>query len=367
VNENCSQYLLGLTLIPGLGNIRIRRMVDYFGDFKSAWLAEYDSLLLVPGIGEEIAKQIVRERKKIYLEREWEKLLKHNTRIVSIYSDQYPENLKHIYNPPVILYYKGSLSNQDNYSLAVVGSRKASYSGMKAAEQITKGLVEYGFSIISGLARGIDTVAHKAALDNGGRTVAVLGSGLNIIYPRENKKIASRIEETGLILSEYPLDTPPNAENFPRRNRIISGLSMGVLVVEAAEKSGALITADFALEQGRDVFALPGNINNPLSKGTNNLLKQGAKLVTEVNDILEEYGQVVNNNHVSRNRQDKSNLELEESEKILLSCIDYEPISLEEIIQQSDLELDKVISGLLYLELKGFVCQLPGKYFIKRT
>lgn len=357
---NDLKYLLGLTLIPKLGNIRIRNLIDCLGSSEQVWLADYSQLIRVPGIAGDLAAHIISIRKKICLEKEWEKLNKAGVKLISSCSDQYPDLLRHIYNPPIILYYKGSLSSQDVLSIAVVGSRKSTFQGIRAAEQIARGLAAAGFTIISGLARGIDTAAHRATVNAGGRTVAVLGSGLDILYPRENRKIAEKIQETGLMFSEYPLGTPPLAGNFPKRNRIISGLSLGVLVVEAGEKSGALLTVDYALEQGRDVFALPGNINNPVSKGSNNLIKQGAKLVTEVNDILEEYGYLI-----EKTEEPKTALLLEEEEEKIFSLVGYEPISINELIEKVQLKPEEVIGFLLNLELKGLICQMPGKYFIR--
>jgi DNA processing protein len=356
------KYLFGLTLIPQLGNARIRSLLDYLGDPEQVWSASCNQLSIVPGIGRNLAVHISDSCRKIPLEKEWEKLHKFGINLVGIIDDDYPDSLRHIYNPPVILYYKGNLSLQDRSSIAIVGSRKASYQGIRSTEQITRGLVSAGFSVVSGLARGIDTAAHRAAVESGGRTVAVLGSGLNVIYPRENRMLAEKIQDAGMIISEYPLDTPPHAGNFPQRNRIISGLSLGVLVVEAGEKSGALITADFALEQGRDVFALPGNINSNVSKGSNNLIKQGAKLVTEVNDILEEYG-----HRIKRIEHPSLNTKLAGNEEKIFSLIDCVPISLEQIIENSDLKPETVIADLLGLELKGLICQLPGKHFIRKV
>lgn len=210
------------------------------------------------------------------------------TRTLSLLDKDYPANLKYIYDPPSILYIKGNILPEDTIAVAVVGSRRATYYGLKNAENLGFQLAAGGITIISGLARGVDSAAHRGALKARGRTIAVLGSGLNKIYPRENEELVEEIAQNGAVISEFALDTPPLRQNFPRRNRIISGLSLGVVVVEAAKRSGALITANFALEQGREVFALPGKIDSFTSKGTHDLIKQGAKLVESIEDIIEE-------------------------------------------------------------------------------
>ncbi len=215
-----------------------------------------------------------------------------NLNVLTRQDDEYPQNLKNILYPPIVLYVKGRLKPQDCNSIAIVGSRLASFYGLSCAEKLAGELANYGLTVVSGMARGIDTASHRGALKQNGRTIAVIGSGFNRIYPPENKGLCEEIAGSGAVISEFPIDTPPEKENFPRRNRIISGLSLGVVVVEAARNSGALITADFALEQGREVFALPGKVDSSTSFGTNELIKQGAKLVSCVDDIIEEFALV---------------------------------------------------------------------------
>ena len=245
-----------------------------------------------------------RPKTSIDIDKEIGLIKKYDVEVITIDEDQYPKNLKHIYNPPRVLYVKGKLIPEDYYSIGIVGSRKASFYGQQNAERLGSELAQKGFTVISGMARGIDTYAHKGALKAKGRTIAVLGSGINVVYPPENKTLMDEISRNGAVISEFPIDTRPNRQNFPMRNRIISGLSMGVLVIEAARKSGALITASFALEQGREVFSLPGRVDMSTSRGTLGLIKEGAKLVESVDDILEE----LHSKPTFQNREFKKNL-----------------------------------------------------------
>jgi DNA processing protein len=291
--------------------------------------------------------------------------------IVTCLDDSYPPSLREIADAPIVLYAKGKLPAPDSMSMAIVGSRKASLYGLSNAHTFAMRLAELGFTIVSGLARGIDTAAHNGALKARGITVAVLGGGLANMYPPENRKLADDICEAGTILSEFPMETPPVPYNFPRRNRIISGLSLGVIVVEAAQRSGALITADFALEQGREVFAVPGKIDHPASQGVHNLIKQGAKLVTSVDDILEDLqpqvtaclkagAQPVGS---TRNIQAVP-MELSQQERQIYDHLSDRPVHIDELTQQCGSTVP-VMSVLLQLELKRLVKQLPGKLFMR--
>ncbi|NQT23051.1 MAG: DNA-protecting protein DprA [Candidatus Omnitrophica bacterium] len=235
-----------------------------------------------------IAKNLKTYSSANSLDKEIELIEKLGIKVITIDDKEYPSNLKHIYNPPKVLYVKGKIVPKDHYSIAVVGARKSSTYGRETAARLARELAEKSITVVSGMARGIDTYAHRGALESGGRTIAVLGCGINIIYPPENKSLMEEISKSGAVISEFPINTPPLRRNFPMRNRIISGLSFGVVVVEAAEKSGSLITASLALEQGREVFSVPGRVDTRLSRGTLALIKEGAKLVENVDDILEE-------------------------------------------------------------------------------
>jgi len=317
-------------------------------------------------LSNKIFLRISEEKNNINPDQELELLDKYKVKVLTIKDDSYPKNLKTIYDPPPLFYFKGTIVEKDKNSISIVGSRRATYYGKMVAENISKELALAGFTIISGMARGIDTIAHRGALSVNRRTIAVLGCGINIIYPPENRKLTGEIEESGAIITEFPFSTLPERQNFPRRNRIISGLSLGTVVVEAAKKSGSLITADFALEQGREVFAVPGNIISPLSNGTNNLIKQGAKLVNTYQDILEELPIVIEEETTNNEEINLKQFSLSEGEKIIYKIINSEPIYINEIIKVSKLPPNKVSEVLLNLELKDLIKEIEGKKYIKR-
>ncbi|MEE9500396.1 MAG: DNA-processing protein DprA [Candidatus Omnitrophota bacterium] len=280
-------------------------------------------------------------------------------------SKVYPDNLKNIYNPPEKLFVDGEILPSDNNAIAIVGTRRASYYGMEQCEKLSYDLAIRGITIISGMARGIDSAAHRGALKAKGRTIAVLGSGHNHIYPPENKKLYGEIVKNGAVVSEYEPDIPPFRTNFPRRNRIISGMSKGVVIIEAPRKSGALITADFALEQGRDVFALPGNISSLRSSGTNALIKEGAKLVEGISDILEELKNVIDIKEID-SADSKPGLEkCSSDEKMIFGILSDKSKSIDEISSIANLPVYKISEALLKLELKRLIKGLPGENFVR--
>lgn len=288
---------------------------------------------------------------------------KNKIKSISFADSGYPVNLRYIYDPPAAINIKGAFVPEDSIAIAIVGSRRATFYGLSNAERLGFELAARGIAIISGLARGVDSAAHRGALKAKGRTIAVLGSGLNMIYPPENQGLADEIAENGALISEFPDNTPPYRQNFPRRNRIISGLSLGVVVVEAARKSGALITANFALEQGREVFALPGKVDSFTSQGTHNLIKQGAKLVESIEDIIEEL-EPLRSLQDSQTKEAKPS-DLPDGEKQVFSCLSSEPIQIDEIAQGVDLSHGKLLTVLLKLEHKKLIKELPGKLFVK--
>ena len=293
---------------------------------------------------------------------------KNNVSVVTVKQKEYPANLRHINDPPPVLYVKGILKESDKNSVAIVGSRRASLYGLRSAEKLAYQLSSRGIVVVSGMARGIDSMAHKGAVAAGGRTIAVLGSGLTVIYPPENRKLFEEIISTGAVISEFSMKTPPVPGNFPRRNRIISGLSLGVLIVEAAKKSGSLITAQLALDYGRTVFALPGRIDSALSKGVNELLKDGACLVSDIEDIITEIPELQimdsQKNETIHKRQDQTTLN--DVEKELVHVVSREPQCVDAIVTAASMSSDQVLQGLLTLELKGLVKQLPGKQYVSR-
>jgi len=354
------KYWIGLSLINGFGPIRIVNLIKYFKNPYNVWFANNSELKNVKGIGK-LADSFSKQREKIDLEKEFRKLKENKIKVITIDQKEYPFLLKNIYAPPPLLFYKGN-KNISNKSLAIVGSRKTSAYGRKYAEYFARKLSAKGLNIISGMARGIDTYSHYGALKGGGSTVAVLGSGLEYIYPPENARLYEEIIEKGTVISEFPIGVKPLPENFPRRNRIISGLSLGVIIIEAAEKSGSLITANYALEQGREVFALPGNIDRPGSIGTNKLIKEGAKLISEVSDIFEEldfqlHWQEINNN--INKEPVLNNNEL----KIYNIIRDEGVIHINKIIKITNIKVSKVNTILLKLEMKDLISREPGKKY----
>ena len=284
---------------------------------------------------------------------------------LSIHSKAYPSNLKNIHRPPEELFIDGDILPSDKSAIAIVGTRRATYYGLSQCEKLAYELGLKGITVISGMARGIDSAAHRGALKAGARTIAVLGSGLNHIYPPENKKLYKEIVKNGAVVSEFPPDTPPARANFPQRNRIISGMSKGVVVIEAPAKSGALITADYALEQGREVFAMPGNVNSVKSRGTNALIREGAKLVENADDIIEELRSVMDNSPRSTAYSPQPVPSVSPDEKLIFDILNDEPKSIDEILQDSELPSGKAAEILLKLELKKLIKMLPGKNFVR--
>ena len=299
-------------------------------------------------------QSITTYRPKISLEEEMEKLDRYGVKALTGHDPDYPARLKEIYDFPPVLYMKGSFLPQDEWCVAVVGTRRATVYGRQVTEEIVADLVRNKITIASGLARGIDSVAHRSALEAGGRTLAIFACGLDIVYPAENTEMARRITSQGALVSEYPLGTKPKPENFPRRNRILSGLSLGVLVVEAGETSGAIITAHLALEQNREVFAIPGSVLSPASIGTNKLIQEGAKLVRDYRDILEE----LNLTAVAHQIEMKELLPSSETESLLFKKLSAEPLHIDEVCRSSGLPISTVSSTLAMMELKGLVKQV---------
>jgi DNA processing protein len=362
------EALVSLNMVLDIGSIRLKKLLEFFGKPENILKASAEKLISVSGIGEKIAQQVT-SLKKEDLDRELTLAKKYGLKILTPEDKDYPENLKNIYDPPIVLYVKGELKPEDNFSLAIVGSRRASFYGLTNAQKFAADLSAKGFTIISGMARGIDTYAHRGALKQGGRTVAVMGSGFNHIYPEENRKLAEEISKSGAVISEFPIFTLPLKQNFPQRNRVISGLSLGVLVAEAAKNSGALITADFALEQGREVFALPGKVDSLNSFGTNGLIKQGAKLVSCVDDIIEELNLNISNNIEPKTKEnenrDKQSSDLSIDECALYNSIVGEPMCLDELLEKTHLASSSALELLLRLQAKRLIKQLPGQQFAR--
>jgi DNA processing protein len=354
------QYWVGFNIVPGIGPAKFRALYDYFGGAGEAWRAGEATLRQV-GLDQRALDNLLQARRQLDLPAEMAQLEEANIQLLTWDDEDYPTYLKEIPDPPPVLFVRGELQLQDQWAVAVVGTRRASAYGRLATERLTGDLARSGVTIVSGLARGIDSVAHQAALDAGGRTIAVLGSGLGCIYPAEHRALAQRISTCGALVTEFHPDTRPEAGNFPRRNRIISGLALGVLVVEAGERSGASITANYALDQGRDVFAVPGNITSRTSVGTNRLIQGGAKLVITAEDILEE----LNMTMVAEQVATQLALPATHEEAHLLQLLSDQPLHVDELSREAGMAVSQVTSTLTLMELKGMVRQLEGMSYIR--
>ncbi|MDI6776888.1 MAG: DNA-processing protein DprA [Syntrophales bacterium] len=373
------RYWIALKFVDGVGNVGFRTLVDALGSPKSVFQGTIANLKVVPGIGEKTAGQIKAFNDWGRVEREMETARKMNVSLVTFQDPRYPKALLNIYDFPPFLYVKGDLREED-INVAVVGSRRASTYGKFATERLCRELAMNGITVVSGMARGIDSAAHRGGLAGKGRTIAVLGSGLDVVYPPENEKLFLEIAAHGAVITEFPFGTPPHGPNFPARNRIISGISYGVVVVEAGDKSGSLITAKFALEQGREVFAVPGSIDTAGSRGTHKLIKQGAKLIENVYDILDEILPQLDRelqDSVLRARKDDTAQEkgtpavakvggLSAAEIAVLKQISSEPVDVDSIIASTGLRANDVLHILLTMELQGLIRQLPGKMFVRK-
>lgn len=356
---NDLKYWVAFSLVPGIGRVRFSLIESYFGSIEKAWYASA-SELKAAGLDSRIASAVISSRTALSLDAEMEKLSKNHVDAYTWNDPVYPARLKEIYDFPPVLYKRGSLTEEDEWAVAVVGTRRPTAYGAQVAEQLSRELARNKITVVSGLARGIDSIAHKAALDAGGRTVAVTGCGLDIVYPSEHLKLAQTIIQHGCLMSEYPLGTKPKAENFPRRNRILSGICLGVLVIEGSETSGALLTAKYAVEQNREVFSVPGSILSPNSRGTNKLIQQGAKLVLTVQDILEE----LNLTAVPAQLEMKAAVPADEVESLLLKHLSHEPVHVDEVRRQTALPISTVSGTLAIMELKGMVRQVGGMNYV---
>jgi DNA processing protein len=354
------RHWLALKLVRGVGNVTYRELLERFGT-PQAVLTAPAAVLADAGIHPEVARAIATFDQWRTVETELRNIARSGVRLVTRTEDEYPVNLTHLHDPPPFLYVRGSFVPGDRIAIAIVGSRFASAYGRGVAHDLARGLAEKGVTIVSGLARGIDAEAHRAALAAGGRTIAVLGSGLDVIYPSEHRALAAEIPASGAVISEFPLGSKPDAVHFPYRNRVISGLTLGTVVVEAAENSGSLITARCALEQNREVFAVPGNITASRSRGPHRLIKDGAKLVEGIEDILSEIAPSLAPPHLTQPAAPA--LTLEPHEALLVELFDNDPLHVDVLIARSGLTAARVLEVLLGLELKGVVTQLPGTHF----
>ncbi|MEP7292020.1 MAG: DNA-processing protein DprA [Chloroflexota bacterium] len=350
------KYWLGFSLVPGIGPRRLLGLTQAFGDLHSAWRAS-ETRLRAAGLDRETAANLLRAQTQLDLDAEMLRVERAGAALLTPEDAAYPALLKNLPDPPLALYVRGALTPADDLALAVVGTRKATSYGRDAAAHFSRQLARQGVTIVSGLAHGIDAAAHRSTLEAGGRTIAVIGCGIDRVYPTDHAELARQIARQGAIISEFPVGSKPEAHHFPRRNRIISGLSLGVLIVEAPEQSGAMITATLAAEQGREVFAVPGSIFNAASGGTNRLIQDGAKLVITIEDILDEL-------NIARRKVEARVLTKQIAppgtpagvqEKALLHYLTVEPLPVDELVRRSSLPTSEVLGTLTLLELQGYV------------
>ena len=352
-------YWFALKSVPLVGNVTFLRLISHFGSPQRALAASARELSEVRGVSAAAQASLLSHDHHPFARAECDRLAASGARVVDILSERYPKLLMEIPDPPPFLYLAGELKGSEP-AVAIVGSRRATQYGLCTATRLARDLAACGVTVVSGMARGIDTAAHWGAVKAGGRSIAVLGCGIDVVYPPENAALCQAVAQSGALISEFPLGSAPLAENFPRRNRIISALSRGVVVVEAGEHSGSLITARFALEQGREVFAVPGNVNSMGSRGGNGLIKEGAKLVERVEDILEELS-LAAPAPGGIPAPPAFSLTPQEAELYVLLC--RGPLQIDDIIVASELSAGAVLATLLGLELKGAIVQLPGKHF----
>ncbi len=362
MSQNLTKWF-ALNKTPELGNRGIKKLWDHFGSIDAIWGAGREQIAEI-GISEKIIDSILENRTQI----NEDVTFSDDIKVATLDDKDYPKNLKNIFDPPSILYHSSPLLPKDEKAIAIVGTRRASHYGIKVAKDLARELSGLGLTIVSGMALGIDTAAHEGALEAGGRTIAVLGCGIDVCYPPQNKGLMQRIRQSGAIISDFPLGTEPEAWTFPQRNRIISGLSLGTIVIEGGYKSGAMITAKLALDQGREVFAIPGNIESELSRGPHWLIKQGAKLVESVEDVLEELNMItpkkMSNDKLKMSNEGINISELSEEEQKIVSVLSLEPRHIDSISIETEFPIPQVSSLLMMLEIKKVVRQLPGKMFL---
>ncbi|MBV8642265.1 MAG: DNA-protecting protein DprA [Verrucomicrobia bacterium] len=356
------EAFIALNMVPHLGPVHLRRLLDVFGSPDRVLAAGRNELQGVEGLNQALIDSLVSWESVVNLQQELVHVQEFGATVLTLDDTEYPTLLRQIHDPPTVLYIWGKLESRDQHAIGVVGSRRTSHYGLECAKKLSYQIAYSGLTVISGLARGIDTAAHQGALAAKGRTVAVLGTGLHHLYPAENRALAEKIASCGAVVTEFPMETTPDRQTFPMRNRIISGWGFGLLVVEAGVNSGALISASQAADQGRNLYAIPGPIDRPTSHGTNRLIQQGAKLVMSVDDILEDVHALFPKAPVL---SPSKPLDLEGDLLKVYESIESQETSIDEIIQRSGLGAGSATAALLQLEMRRLVKQLPGKYFVK--
>ncbi len=363
-----TEALVALNMIEHVGPVRVRQLLEYFSDAPAILSASKSELLRVRGIGEETADAIVNWEKNIDLAGELRRVKDFGCHLLGQHDEDYPELLRQIYDPPIVLYVKGTLTAKDKNAVALVGSRQTTAYGIEVGRRLGYQLAYVGVTVVSGGARGIDTAAHQGALAAKGRTVAVLGTGINIVFPPENAELFERITSNGALITQFPFNRPADKQTFPIRNRIVAGMTLGTVVVEANLSSGALITANMAVDYGRQIFAVPGRIDSPRSKGCHELIKKGAKLCEGAEDILSEFEYLFPQSNRPAGTSETGvlpALALSDTEQKVFDALSNEESTTDEIIQRSGLPSSTVSVALLGLEMKHVVKQLPGKLFVR--
>lgn len=350
---------MGFNRIRGIGSVRFQVLKKAFGSLSRAWEASKNQLEYA-GLGKKIVSDFIKDRKKIDLDESFHEIVNKGIDVILLDEPEYPQRLKSIEQPPPVIFVRGEILPDDFFSVAVVGTRAKTTYGKQITEDLVNFLSRNGVTVVSGLARGIDSIAHVSALDSGGRTIAVLGSGVDVIYPPEHRNLAKRIVENGALISDYYPGTPPDARNFPPRNRIISGLSTAVVVIEAGERSGALITAEFAAIQGREVFAVPGPVYSPRSKGTNRLIRDGALPLVDFKELLT----VLDLDQIAEYRYARKIIPQTEIEKTLFDKMNNEAKHINDLKAETGLSMEKVSSTLVMMELKGMVKRVGNMMYI---
>ena len=355
------KYWIAFARVSRVGRARVQQLEEHFGKLEDAWRATPGELKAA-GLDSGAINAIATAREKVDPDAEVELLARHGVRALTWHDDEYPKRLREIFDRPPVLFVRGAMTAADEWGLAVVGTRRVTVYGRQVAEEMARGLAANRITVVSGLARGVDSVAHRAALEAGGRTIAVQACGLDLVYPPEHKRLAEEIAERGAVVSDYPLGTQPRSEFFPRRNRILSGMSLGVLVVEGDVKSGALITARQALEQNREVFAVPGSIYSPNSRGTNKLIQDGeAKLTLDVQDVLAELNLTMASHQIAMTEL----MPADETESVLLRHLTAQPAHIDEVRRECGLPIATVTGALAMLELKGLVRQVGRMNYVR--
>lgn len=355
---------IALNMIDNLGPVRVRKLVEALGAPEAVFTATVEELMQVEGIGRDLAQKIVTQRDEVDPEAEESRAARHEARIITFEEEDYPEPLKTIYDPPIALYVRGTLEKKDKHALGVVGTRHATHYGLSVTDKLSYQLAKVGFCVVSGLARGVDTAAHKAALKAGGRTLAVLGSALDTLYPAENKELADAIAKQGAVISEYTMGREADRTTFPYRNRVVSGLSMGIILIEAGLGSGAMITAEDAAEQGRLVFAVPGRIDSPSARGCHKLIKNGARLIEDIDDVLQEFEFLIPPGTKKKTQAElplRPDVPMSAGEQAVVRALWKGALDVDALARASGLKMHEVSALLLGMEMKRVVRILPGR------